>query len=513
MMKVLLVDDEPWVLEGLRTMIDWSGYGFQICGEASNGTAALSLIDSLRPELVLTDIHMPSISGLELIRQSNQRFDSPPQFIILSGYDSFEYVKTALKQRVTEYVLKPIDEEEIEASLARISRKIHEERAAELHQSRVRSWYNQHLLHRVIQGEVSVELERQAAAALQLVNEAPLSCVLVHGSAEPEAVRQALRRLWPEQPDRTFVDREGRAGAIIPIESMAPYGLEACIAKQLVDGSAAPKEQLIVAVSGSSSGLSTVCTLYKQALSLMEWKRCQGEEGIVVAADVQPLAGERRHAAALEASRQLLELLEQLPEQLPEQLDAAISPLLALMAAGRLQLDELRAHIAHLELNVCRRIAKLHGQPDDFMQTLRAQVKSGQTMDSAAGLRAYVHALCTSAAAELNRLRSANESNTIIQLIQYVDREYRTKLQLQDLARMFHMNTTYLGQLFKRQTGRSFREYLNDKRLEEAKRLLKLTRLNISEVAWQVGYHNTDYFISLFKSKTGTVPSVFKKQL
>ncbi|WP_270168862.1 response regulator transcription factor [Paenibacillus sp. SYP-B4298] len=510
MMNVLLVDDEPWVLEGLRTMINWNGYGFQICGEASNGTAALSLIDQLRPELVLTDINMPSVNGLELIQQSNQRFQSPPQFIILSGYDSFEYAKTALQQRVSEYVLKPIDEEEIEAALARMSRKIHEERAAELHQSRERSVYTQQLLHRFLQGEAGGELERQAASMLQLTNEQPLTCLLVAGAADPVKAQHTLQALLPELPDRTFVDHEGRVGAILPIAELSSHLLEECAARLYEQLFADQSEPIVVGVSGSSAGLRRIHSLYVQASNLIEWKRHQGREGIVFAAEVELLAGERQQAAAKEAYR---ELLEQMNELRPEQLDAALNQLLTLMAALRLNQEELRAHIAHLELNICRRIAKLHGKVDDFMQKLHQQCGSMQAMDSMAGLRSYVRVLCTEAAAELARLACSNEGSTIIQLVQYVDREFRSKLQLQELAQMFHMNTTYLGQLFKRQTGKSFREYLNDLRLEEAKRLLKLTRMNVSEVAQQVGYHNTDYFISLFKSKTGTVPSVFKKQL
>lgn len=130
MLKVLIVDDEPWVLEGLRTMIDWGKFGYEVCGEAQNGTDAMRLIQENKPELVLTDINMPVINGLELITKLNEVMEKPPKFVILSGYDDFKYARTALRQRVNEYLLKPIDDEEIEALLSRITPIIQNEIAS-----------------------------------------------------------------------------------------------------------------------------------------------------------------------------------------------------------------------------------------------------------------------------------------------------------------------------------------------------------------------------------------------
>lgn len=83
-MRVMLVDDEPWVLEGLTTMIDWGKYGFEVCGEALSGPDALRLIQELKPDLVLTDIHMPVINGLELITRINELMVHPPKFVIVN---------------------------------------------------------------------------------------------------------------------------------------------------------------------------------------------------------------------------------------------------------------------------------------------------------------------------------------------------------------------------------------------------------------------------------------------
>jgi two-component system response regulator YesN len=142
----------------------------------------------------------------------------------------------------------------------------------------------------------------------------------------------------------------------------------------------------------------------------------------------------------------------------------------------------------------------------------QVQIKQGNQgeLDEIRGLKDYLHSLCILGATKLTALREQNEHNTIFQVIQYVDQEFRSKLQLQELAIQFHMNSAYLGQLFKKYTGKSFNEYLNEKRIEEAKKLLKRTQIKISKVALQVGYPNADYFNNKFKQYTGVLPSVYR---
>ena len=121
--KVLLCDDEQIVREGLRYIIDWEALGFTICGEAENGEDALAKIEKYKPGLVLMDIRMPKISGLELIAMMRGS-GFTGEFIILSGYSDFEYARTAIRHGVSFYLTKPIDEDELEQALVSIREKI-----------------------------------------------------------------------------------------------------------------------------------------------------------------------------------------------------------------------------------------------------------------------------------------------------------------------------------------------------------------------------------------------------
>lgn len=124
MPKVLFIDDEPYVLEGLRTMINWVEYGFKVCGQATNGHDGLEALFNYRPELVITDIRIPGMNGLEVVKQARKAGCLNMSFIILSGYDDFSYIQDAMRYGVSAYLLKPLDEQEIQEALTDVCARI-----------------------------------------------------------------------------------------------------------------------------------------------------------------------------------------------------------------------------------------------------------------------------------------------------------------------------------------------------------------------------------------------------
>lgn len=123
MFRVFVADDEPSVLEGLKIMIPWSELGFELCGESSNGQDALLKLEKLRPHLIITDIRMPLKSGLELICEA-RKLDTDTEFVILSGYADFAYVQEAMRYQACNYLLKPLDKDEIISVLRNIKNKL-----------------------------------------------------------------------------------------------------------------------------------------------------------------------------------------------------------------------------------------------------------------------------------------------------------------------------------------------------------------------------------------------------
>lgn len=506
MLQVLLVDDEPWVLEGLRTMVNWEKHGFQVCGEALDGPEALAKMQELRPELVVTDIHMPVISGLELIERSRRLLAKPPKFVILSGYDDFNYALTAMRQRVAEYLLKPIDEDEFESILDRLGQSIAEEQEMEQASSRKQSLFMNNILNRLIQGEEGERLEQEAVAALQLGGDPELLCMLIDAGAYPSDLKQRVSIFFSKNTERLFLDGLGRVGVIVRTDELPPPRLEEiglAISGELSD----LDRSVVIAVSEVGKGIRSVRELYLQTLETVKAKREQGKTGFFLPCHhPQPPHTED----ALRGKFELL--LDAVLQGEPGAAEAAVEEAFGSLACSQMSVESIRIFAGNLELTLCGKIKKAGGDADGFMVRMQEDEGNPGGMSDYPALKRYLHKLSREAALLLAGLRQKNENNTMFQVIKYVDEEFRSKLKLQTLAKKFHMNPTYLGQVFKKETGKAFNEYLNEKRIEEAKRLLKRTPMKISDIALQVGYPNTDYFISKFKQATGMLPSVYKSE-
>ncbi|UQZ33488.1 DNA-binding response regulator [Paenibacillus sp. PK3_47] len=504
MLKVVIVDDEPWVLEGLRTMVDWSRFHFEICGEALNGPDALKLIQELKPDLVLTDINIPEMTGLELIAKLNESMDRPPRFVILSGYDDFQYARVALRQRVEQYLLKPVDDEEMEELLGRLSVIIQNEIASNNERGKKQTFITNHLINRLIQGEADEQLQLMASSLLRLQPDAELVCIMLAASSAINLDGE-LNRYFPAEAACSFQDGAGRAGIIVQSGPITQENLAAAVTQLAREQSERLQVPVIALVSDRMHGGQSIRELYNQTLEAWKLKCHKEKGGVFYYCDLKRTGSGQKRPDGRGTN-----LLETVKAGDLEQIRFSVEELFARFAGQLMPVEAVQAQAAHLEMTLCRLITEANGDPAVVMNRLQAACGSLGELSNYSGLSHYMLTLCTQSAAYLAELRRHNEGNTIFNVIQYVDLEFRSKLQLQELARKFHMNSAYLGQLFRKETGRSFSEYVNEKRIEEAKGLLKRTQLKISDIALQVGFSNTDYFIDKFKAVVGVVPSAYK---
>ena len=172
--RVLLVDDEEDIREGISRKMDWLGLGFSLVGEAANGQDALELAESLRPDVILTDIKMPFMDGLELCRILTDRLPAA-RFVVFSGFDAFEYAKQAIQMNVVEYILKPINADELSAVLRRLKDQLDRERAERRNVELLRSRYMENLpvlrelfYANLLDGRIEPGTERERAARLDI---------------------------------------------------------------------------------------------------------------------------------------------------------------------------------------------------------------------------------------------------------------------------------------------------------------------------------------------------------
>lgn len=136
MYKLLIVDDEDFEREGMAQMIDWKQYDIEMAGTAWNGVEALQKIEALRPDMILTDIKMPVMNGIELIRKVREKYPEI-EFAVLSGFGEYEFTSQAMEQGVRHYILKPCDEDRIVAAIEKVKKEIDKKRQKEEYLNRV----------------------------------------------------------------------------------------------------------------------------------------------------------------------------------------------------------------------------------------------------------------------------------------------------------------------------------------------------------------------------------------
>lgn len=199
--KVILVDDEEEVIDVMEAKIRWNELGFEVVGSATNGVKALELIEKLQPDVVLTDIKMPYMDGLELARRV--RADYPNIYIMLcTGFDEFEYAKEAVHLEIKEYMLKPINAVELSECLTRLKDTLDKEREEKLNVKKLEDYFQEALpalksnfLISLIEGRVSEEDYKRFLTAYQVDMKGPLfCCVVFHTSANhvPEGMDSLL---------------------------------------------------------------------------------------------------------------------------------------------------------------------------------------------------------------------------------------------------------------------------------------------------------------------------------
>lgn len=510
MYKALLIDDEPWALEGIELMIDWQGLGFEICGTCGNGADGLAMIEQRRPDLVIADIRMPVMDGLEMIETWRSRGGWSPVFIILSGYSDFDYARKALKAGVCSYLLKPLDEEEAEAAIRSA--------AAELDSERKRSR---------IDGVARYE---ETAA---LLKDAMLRLPLPSGGREKLEALSASQPRWnaclvrpgeSKPGDLTPITADCIAGDyplyVIPMPSgryalVAGYGSGAAAAGDFrtVTGPLLeryPSFFAFTAAGAEETSLLQLDACLRTAYIAMQHQfYAPADARSVDYAEVKgmPFAYDYDQLAVIGEVVKAMELLD------ANHFEAVIRQAEVSFRAQRLYPHLARNILIHVMHEIKHLMsgslaAKGHEEEEADLFDIPEIEDVWMPLDRLTGLVLEYGGICI----ERLRMEKAGEAQGIVQDInQYIRAHYREDLTIKTLAERFYLHPAYLGQLLIKKNGVGFKEFVHNLRIEEAAALLKENRHKNSEIAEMVGYSSYNPFLKQFERRMGMSPNEYKK--
>lgn len=512
MYKVFLADDEPFIIEGLYDIVDWAALGLEIVGHAENGAEALDKLHDVPADILITDISMPVMTGLQLIR-SARVFRPELKVIVLSGFDEFAYIKEGLALGIENYLLKPINLEEFRNTLVSVAAKLEAAKAEREWERYSAAVLKDHVLQRWVRGAIGREELAERARLLDLQLEGRYVTAAVLRRREPAegedlagtnaSAAQAPETMPPlSAPFTAFRDADDD----IVILHLSDDGGEGRLAMEgLLETLRInwPPAEWYGAALGTiqEMGEMDAGASYDQAKRSQDYLAVYPERHLIRYEELE----ERRHDLRGVLPEDWSELSRRILARDREWLNDTISSLFAGEAAGRMTPELLRE--AAVEWMV-------------YLRSVLKEVRGGAEPEPAAGIfvsirrastvRELGEAILTAVDRLLEMLEGEIKSPVVQQVLARIHAGFNEDLSLKLLGAEFNIHPVYLGQLFHKETGEPFTEYMNRYRIEKAKELLRTTHLKVHEIARSVGYWEPGYFYKQFRKYVGVSPTEFK---
>ncbi|MFD0673264.1 response regulator [Cohnella sp. GCM10027633] len=522
MFQVLIVDDEPIARESLRYLIDWEDYGFAIKAGAEDGEQALAMLREGFYSLVLTDIRMPKMNGLELIEKMREFSDA--EVIILSGYDDFEYARQGIKLGVKDYLLKPVDEDDLVAVLLRVHRELTDRELLQRRRQAGDSAFRERVLRRLAHGQLNRgEYAEQLPLAGFPAGSEAYRCLSVEIDSAYEAamsdrdfelkryaIRNILDELCAASGGFVFEESEERYGIIYAGSSSAVGDDGVAMERAETIARAVrlyAKETVSIGIGLSVQNAETVAESYGAAEAAVDGKFLAGAGAILAA----PSAGPEDDGARLELRAMEEELLLAMKDRRREAALQSLARLWDGFKDAELPADEVKRTVLELLVQLFRLVKEAganHARLFDYKLGDYEYVMRAKTLDD---LLAFTENRCTAVLELLQRTNEIRPKKVYDEVRGIVQEQYASPISLKSVAQQIFMNPNYLGKLFKAHADMSFNDYVLKVRMEKAKELLLHTDKKVYEIALEVGFGELDWFYKRFKAYTGVSASEFKQ--
>ena len=520
--RVLLVDDEEDIREGISRKMDWLGLGFSLVGEAANGQDALELAESLRPDVILTDIKMPFMDGLELCRILTDRLPAA-RFVVFSGFDAFEYAKQAIQMNVVEYILKPINADELSAVLRRLKDQLDRERAERRNVELLRSRYTENLpvlrelfYANLLDGHIEPGTERERAAHLDidLQGEEWAVGLAYIGSDRRDAlstlsVQKLLEESLTADRCRLTLYNDWVAVIVSLTESFTIYDLIRVLDRVCTLAASYLGLTLTVGVGAPCKELSGMARSAAEARTALEYRSMVGRGQVIYIGDLEPDGGQV--LTFEEADERTLTAAVRLgSEQEVRDAAAALAGKIreANPSAGQYNLF-LMELVTHL-MKMTRRSGV--GVEEVFGTGFSLPIQ-GSALPSLEELAGWCAERYLRLRTLIRRRQTDSAGQTVEAAKEYIRQHYaESDLSVEKLCAYLHLSSTYFSTLFKRETGTSFTAYVTTVRMEAAAEAIRGTEEKTYLIAQRCGYEDPNYFSYVFKRHFGVTPTKYRSE-
>lgn len=526
-LKLLLADDEPVILRGLKKLISWEQLGFMIVGEANDGNELRDLIHRHEPQLIISDISMPGGSGIDVITELNEQ-GFQGKVIFISAFQEFGYARQAIQLGALDYLVKPINKNQLERVVEKAASIIREETNGEqnkmmlnYYEKKNRSRTIEQLLDGLLDGDLKTINELSQLGAIAISRFITV-CVLEmdeHAESskweerERNLVNFALSNIIRETLDQgqntakgLLIQKEGLYTLLVQHEERdyafhLAHDLRHKIHSYL-------KLSVSCGVGQSMTGMEEAEESYRTALKALNLKYFSGTNQVIRSGE--QLSGNTlvpRSMADLESH-----LIEALVNQEKDQIHLLTRELLERirMQAGDNKTQTITGvYKAILSLN--QNLEKFGGKIEILNVHQGALLEKLTDCPSYADVANEVDVVLYEMLQHLASKMSGKESTLLTKVKSYIEGNYASNITLESMAAQVYMNSYYFSSFFKKHTGQNFKNYITEVRMNHALKLLIETDLLVYEIADRVGYNNVRHFSDMFKKKYGKVPQEYRQ--
>lgn len=542
MYRVLIVDDEEPARETMKYLIDWESTSYEIAGFAKNGSEALDAYRELKPHLVITDIQMPVMDGLEFIRSVRAQ-DRSQKFVILSCHENFRYAKEAIKQGVSDYLLKDLlTPQDLYSLLEKVKYELQEEARPETFSYEPRSFpASNESLHReerkntilqdIVFGNLDEKTLKEYTSEYDLELNSKhhvLLCIVIddymkfkenYDRTQQKRIKYELVRLIKDTLDKLgggecFYDEKGIFVAIAGIDNSNSelYFLSAChaIANRIhLIIQKTNNISVTISVSNYFSSLKDINMRYNEALEIVKYRMFLGK-GKTIMYNIKFVKTTGNNPDKL--NKKIDEIMACLEKGDIKTAKDSLRSVYSEELSGFMQFNYLKylnSHIISIIGNFCK------SKGISFIKVFNCDYLPMEKLEEFETIDEILAWLCETVE-KISRAHTydpgATYSKHVLDSIKFIKQNYGSKMGLSQISKELNINKAYLCRIFKYETGENLTEYLNRVRIEQAKLLLSTTNHKMYEIAEMVGFSNNQHFNNSFKKVTGQSPLMFRNK-
>ncbi|GIP19439.1 DNA-binding response regulator [Paenibacillus montaniterrae] len=526
-----IIDDVKAVVDGLLKIIPWSEHGIDIVGTAGNGQDGLRLLNEKRPHIVLTDIRMPMLGGIDMIRNLRSVDEGQTKVIFFSGYSDFTCAQESVRLSAFDYLVKPFTTQQILEVVLRAKKQIESERLERLDrmalERKVREslpYLRQEYFQLLIRHDelpkhasekwefLGIDLERTGFIAMiaqidgLMDEQAPLSV------RDVELTRYAVQNILEEtlgKQTKAIVFRE-HLGQFVVLMNPSGDGetlelAEACQrnVKQYA------KRDISIGVGSRVEEIGEIPLSYNQAKTALSYQFYFGSGCLISYSDIERQGHAVPHYSAEKETELLYCLRSGNHEGVERLLDGICEECLRYPAPP--DPDVMTNLFYGLAFSIYRVVAeKADEKQRIWLDEQLGMIKKGKYMSTAELIR-DVKELGRTGCDWMQSRQKNNVGRLIHQALNYIQEQLGQDLTVQECANAVHLSPSYFSNLFKKETGMTFMQYVTSARMEKAKELL-LEGMQVQDITFELGYRDRPYFTELFKKHTGLTPTEFRSK-